>query len=299
MIEDIRYLIVFAKIAEVGTISGGAEALGIATATASEHLSRLEKNLGTALLYRNTRKLSLSQDGVRLLETARAMLELYEKGVIEFRQRSVSTAARLHISIPAVFINGPFTAHLATFIRAHPQLGLRISCQDSREDIVAEGIDLAFRIGELPDSTLKARHLFLLPRRVVAAPSLLAGHGPVAHPSGLERLPWIGLAMRPDTRRFRHVHSGETVEIRYVPQVRVDNVEAAWRLAAAGAGLAAPPEYLSEGGIRRGEVVAVLPDWTLEPLQVHAVWPANVSASSAAYALVNALYDAFNPSPVR
>lgn len=175
MIEDIRYLIVFAKIAEVGTISGGAEALGIATATASEHLSRLEKNLDTALLYRNTRKLSLSRDGVRLLETARAMLELYEKGVIEFRQRSISTAARLHVSIPAVFINGPFTAHLAAFVRAHPQLGLRISCQDGREDIVAEGIDLAFRIGELPDSGLKARHLFLLPRRVVAAPSLLAG----------------------------------------------------------------------------------------------------------------------------
>lgn len=163
------------------------------------------------------------------------------------------------------------------------------------EDIVAEGIDLAFRIGELPDSGLKARHLCLLPRRVLAAPSLLAGYAPVAHPSELEGLPWIGLAMRPDTRRFRHARSGETVEIRYVPQVRVDNVEAA-----CGVGLAAPPDYLSGEGIRRGEVVAVLPEWTLEPLQVHAVWPANVSASSAAYALVNAPYDAFNPpSPER
>ncbi|MEZ0534135.1 LysR family transcriptional regulator [Enterobacter sp. KB-221C9] len=70
MIDDIRYLIVFAQIAEAGSISGGAEALGLTTATASTHLSKLEKNLGCALLYRNTRKLSLTHDGANLLETA-------------------------------------------------------------------------------------------------------------------------------------------------------------------------------------------------------------------------------------
>lgn len=80
MIDDIRYLIVFAKIAEAGSISGGAEALGLTTATASAHLSKLEKNLGCALLYRNTRKLSLTHDGANLLETAKSMLALYEQG---------------------------------------------------------------------------------------------------------------------------------------------------------------------------------------------------------------------------
>lgn len=99
MIDDIRYLIVFAKIVESGSVSGGAAALGLSTATASAHLSRLEKNLNSALLYRNTRKLSLTQDGESVLETARSMLELYEKGVIEFKQRSVSTAGKLRISI--------------------------------------------------------------------------------------------------------------------------------------------------------------------------------------------------------
>lgn len=295
MIEDIRYLIVFAKIAEVGSISGGAEALGITTATASQHLARLEKNLGAALLYRNTRKLSLTGDGASLLETARSMLELYEKGVIEFRKRAISTASQLHVSIPAVFVNSEFTRHLAAFARAHPGLSLRISCSDRREDIIAEGIDVAFRIGELPDSTLKARHLFLLPRRVVAAPAFLSAHGPVARPADLARMKWIGLTMRPDTRVFRHAASGRTEEVAYVPQVRVDNVEAACRLAVFGVGLAAPPDHLCADAIARGELVQVLPEWTLEPLQVHAVWPRNVSSSSAAYALINSLYDAFNP----
>ena len=74
MIDDIRYLIVFAKVAEAGSFSLGADALGLTTATTSAHVSRLERRLGTALLYRNTRKLSLTQDGAAVLETAKGML---------------------------------------------------------------------------------------------------------------------------------------------------------------------------------------------------------------------------------
>ena len=298
MIEDIRYLIVFAKIAQVGSISGGAKALGLTTATASLHLSRLEKNLGSALLYRNTRKLSLTNDGASLLETAASMLELYEKGVIEFKQRSISTRNNLRISIPAVFINSEFTQHIATFINAHPDVGLTISCNDSRHDIIGESIDVAFRIGELPDSSLKALHLFLLPRRVIAAREFLAGCGPIQRPEDLAQMKWIGLTMRPNTRLFRHEKTGEEVEIKYTPHVHVDNVEASYRFAQLKAGLAAPPNYLSDEGIRRNEVIAVLPEWTLDPLKVYAVWPPNISTSSIAYTLINSIYNAFNSRPL-
>ncbi len=295
MIDDIRYLIVFAKIAETGSVSGGAEALGLSAATASLHLSRLERNLGRALLYRNSRKLSLTQDGTQLLDTARSMLELYEKGFIEFRQRAVSTRNSLRISMPAVFVNGDFTRHLAAFIEEHPDLDLGIACDDSRHDIIGDGIDIAFRIGDLPDSSLKARHLFLLPRQVVAAPAFLARHAPLEHPRDLQRLEWIRLGMRPDSRLFRHARDDEEVRVDYTPRVRVDSVEASCRLARLGVGLAAPPTYLSDEPIRRGELRAVLPEWRLEPLKVYAVWPPNVPASSIAYTLINRLYEAFNP----
>lgn len=295
MIDDIRYLIVFAKIAETGSVSGGAEALGLSAATASLHLSRLERNLGRALLYRNSRKLSLTQDGTQLLDTARSMLELYEKGFIEFRQRAVSTRNSLRISMPAVFVNGDFTRHLAAFIEEHPDLDLGIACDDSRHDIIGDGIDIAFRIGDLPDSSLKARHLFLLPRQVVAAPAFLARHARLEHPRDLQRLEWIGLGMRPDSRLFRHARDDEEVRVDYTPRVRVDSVEASCRLARLGVGLAAPPTYLSDEPIRRGELRAVLPEWRLEPLKVYAVWPPNVPASSIAYTLINRLYEAFNP----
>lgn len=298
MIEDIRHLIVFAKIAEVGSISGGASVLGLTSATASLHLSKLEKNLGSALLYRNTRKISLTHDGTNLLVTAKSMLELYEKGFIEFKQRSISTKNHLRISIPAVFINSEFTKYISIFIKEHPDACLSILCNDSRSDIIANSIDVAFRIGELPDSTLKARHLFLLPRRVVAAREFLNEYGPVSHPKDLEKMKWIGLTMRPNTRSFKHKESDEEVVIKYSPYITVDNVEASYRLALLKAGLAAPPNYLSDEGLRSKEIEAVLPEWTLSPLKVYAVWPPNVSTSSIAYTLINTIYKSISSRPL-
>jgi DNA-binding transcriptional LysR family regulator len=292
MIEDIRYLIVFAKIAELGSISGGAQALGISTATASQHLSKLEKNIGSALLYRNTRKLSLTHDGVSLFNTAKSMLELYEKGFIEFKQRSISMKNNLHISMPAIFINSIFMRHLSEFIKKYPHVNLKISCSDIRHDIIAESIDVAFRIGDLPASSLKARHLFVLPRQVVAAKAFLSTYDPVTHPRDLEKLKWIGLTMRENTRVFRH-KSGEEVAISYSPHIQVDNVEASYQLAKRQVGLAAPPVYLVEDDVHKGEMQAVLPEWSLEPLKVYAVWPPNVSTNSIAYTLINNIYEAF------
>ncbi|MBC5790715.1 LysR family transcriptional regulator [Providencia sp. JUb39] len=292
MIDDIRYLIVFAKIVESGSISGGADALGLTTATASTHLSKLEKNLGSALLYRNTRKLSLTYDGAKLLETANSMLELYEKGFIEFKQRAISTTNKLNISIPAVFLNSDFTHHLADFIKEYSDVCLNISYSDTRRDIIADSIDVAFRIGELPDSSLKSRHLFVLPRQVVASKRFLRNYEPVNHPKDLEKMPWIGLTMRQSIREFKH-KNGEVALIKYTPTVNVDNVEAAYTLAKQQVGLTAPPLYLCREDIKREEMQEVLPEWSLEPLKVYAIWPPNISTSSIAYTLINKLYNAF------
>lgn len=290
MIDDLRYLIVFAKVAEEGSFSRAAEALGLSNATISMHLAKLEKNLGVALLYRNTRKLSLTHDGLSLLETARSMLELYEKGIIEFKQRAVSTTNQLKISIPAVFINSTaFMAEIAAFIRSHPGVQLDIQCSDHRSDIIGESIDVAFRIGDLPDSALKARHVFEFPRVVVGSPALLARFPTFDHPRDLAAVPWIGLTMRPNSRLFSHA-SGEQCEVKYQPQIRIDSVEAAYQLAKQGIGLAAPPDFLIADDLERGRIAPVLPAWSLSPMKVYAVWPGNVSPSSVAYTLINAIH---------
>ena len=296
MIEDIRYLIIFAKIAEFGSISKAAKALGLSSATLSQHLHKLEKNLACALFYRNTRNMTLTHDGERLLETAKSILGLYEAGISEFKQRSLITKQKLHISIPAVFIHGQFMQHVMAFAEQHVDLNLQITCDDQRSDIIEENIDVAFRIGELPNSAFKAKYLFALPRRIVATQKFLDQYPPIQHPHDLQQMRWIGLSMRPNSRRLQHDRTGEDVEICYQPQVYVNNVEASYALVKLHAGLAAPPDELTQADRQTGQVVEVLPEWRLPPLSVYAVWHANAPISGIAYALIQHLYRIFNPS---
>lgn len=294
MIEDIRYLIIFAKVAEMGSISKGAKALGLSNATVSLHLARLEKNLECALFYRNTRQITLTNDGKILLETAKSILELYENGLVEFKQRAITTKSKLNISIPAIFIKGPFLKYIYSFCEDYPDLTLNIICDDQRNDIVAENIDVAFRIGELPDSSLKAKYLFQLPRSIVATPQFLKQYKEVRNPQDLEVMKWIGLSMRPNVRILINTSTKEEVEINYSPNISVNNVEASYQLMKLDAGLAAPPDYLTCEEIKMHKVIRVLPQWKLSPLNVYAIWPANVPVNSIAYKLIHQIYEKLN-----
>ena len=298
MIEDIRYLIIFAKIAELGSISKGAKALGLSTATVSMHLAKLEKNLECALFYRNTRKITLTYDGQKLLDTAKVMLATYESGISDFKQRSVLRKTQLHISIPAIFIHSDFMQCITTFFERYKDLTVHITCDDSRTDLIAENVDIAIRIGELPDSSFKARYLFPLARSIVATPDFLKQQPHINHPKDLINTKWIGLSMRKNKRILRHQHTGEEIEISYQPHIYVNNVEAAYRLAKLNAGLAAPPDELIQADLEQQNIVRVLPDWVLDPLSVYAVWPANIPINGIVHALIEWLYQSFNSKTV-
>jgi DNA-binding transcriptional LysR family regulator len=287
MIEDIRYLIAFAKVAQAGSFSAGAKALGLSTAAASQYVSRLEKSLGIALFYRSTRRLSLTFDGARVLQTAQEMLDLYQGGIVQLKQRP-SASRKLRLTMPAVLVRSELMAQIARFIREQPDIDVSLACSDTRYDIIGESFDLAFRIGELPDSSLKARQVYSLPRVVVASPSLLDGHPPPTHPRDLAELPWIGLTMRPHQRRL-HSADGDSCDIRYTPRITVDSIEAAYQLVRQGVGLAAPPKFLARHDLDQGRVTEVMPGWSLQPLQVHAVWPSNVPTSSPVHSLLRSL----------
>lgn len=187
---------------------------------------------------------------------------------------------------------------ITTFCATHKDLTVHINCDDSRIDLIAENVDIAVRIGELPDSSFKARYLFPLARSIVATPEFLSQHQPITHPQDLIKMKWIGLSMRKNKRILRHQHTGEEVEIFYQPHIYVNNVEAAYRLAKLNAGLAAPPDELIQADIEQQNIVEVLPEWKLEPLSVYAVWPANIPINGIAHALIEKIYESFNPKIV-
>ena len=291
MIGDVRYLIVFAKVVAKGSFTAAAKELKMSTASTSLYVSRLEENLGAALLYRNTRKLSLTFDGEKVYAAASAILDLYEHEVVQLgRGQKEKVIRKFKIAIPAILIKSNLLKEISVFFSNLPDIRVALACSDCYNDIVGEAIDLTIRLGDMPDSSLKAKKLFSIERKVVASPEFLARNPSITHPKDLEGMNWIGLSMRPSFRKFKH-SSGEHYEINCTSNFVTDNVEASYQLACRGVGLAAPPSFLIDA---RDPVEFVLPDWTLEALPAHAVWPGNVAQGSITHELIEYLGGAYS-----
>lgn len=288
MIDELRALAIFAKTVEAGSFRTVAKALKLSPSVVSHHISQLEQRLGTTLLYRSTRHLSLTQDGENLFLAAKAMVQAAENGLNTITHQSAEPQGKLTITVPGVLTRSTLLDDLALFAQTFPKIALSISFSDVQQDLIREGIDLAIRIGGLKSSTLKAKRLFDMKRKLVVAPSYLQHRKQPRKPEDLINWDWIGLKMRPFHKTLVN-KSGKTFEIDFKPRIIVDSVEAVYQLALAGMGLATPPLFLVQAAIQQGLLVEPLNGWGVESLGVYAVWPPNVSKESLTFRLIDFL----------
>ena len=173
---------VFAKLTETGSFVGAATALGVSKATVSKTVARLEQRLGVPLLHRNSRSLSLTEAGRRSAETARRILA--EAAAMEAAARADATVAqgRVRFAAPMSFGLTYLAPVLPDFLAAHPRVSIDLCLSDEAVDLIAQRFDLALRIAEMPDSTLRVRRLCRVRRVLVAAPAYLARRSRPAHP---------------------------------------------------------------------------------------------------------------------
>ena len=240
----------------------------------SHHVSKLEENLGVALIYRSTRKLSLTEAGERLLGSAREMLAAAETGLDEITAGSLVPAGRLKLTAPAVLVHSGLIDRIAAFAAAYPKVDLDVSFTDVRRDIIAEGIDIAIRMGWLKDSSLKAKKVASADRLLLAAPSYLKGRRQPKSPKDLES--WQLVQLSDVSRQFVFkTRSGRKASIPTSPHIRVDDATALYRLVRAGAGIGILPRFVAANDLASGQISHVLPDWHAEPLGIYAVWPPN------------------------
>ncbi len=288
MIDRLRQLAIFAKAAETGSFRGAAKVLDLSASVVSHHISKLESELGVALLYRTTRKLSLTRDGETLLRSAQEMVAAAERGLDDISAGSLEPAGRLKLTAPAVMAHSALIDRIAAFSEAHPRVDLEVGFSDVRRDIIAEGIDLAVRMGWLKDSSLKAKKVATEERVLLAAPSYLEGRERPEAPGDLEG--WQFLYLGGVGRQFAFKNkSGERTMHSATSRIVVDDAMALYRLVRAGAGLGALPVYLAADDLAAGKVVHVLPDWQLSPLGIYAVWPSNTLRDSLTSRFVNYL----------
>ncbi|MEM1387607.1 MAG: LysR family transcriptional regulator [Pseudomonadota bacterium] len=272
MIDKLRSIAIFATVVDQGTFRAAALHLGIAPSRVSETISDLEKDLGVTLLYRSTRQLSLSHEGQLLHEKAQEMLRAAELGVDAINISSSEPAGTLRVTAPAFCTQTALMGSMAAFAKTHPRVSLKLDFSDRPRQLIKDGFDVAIRAGWLKDSELMTRNIGYVDRLLVASPDYVAARGTPSAPADLEAWDWIAFAMRPDHTQLTAA-DGRDATVTGQSRLSVNSADALYEFATRGLGVTAIPENLATRGFSRGDLVHVLPDWSLKPLGLHAVWP--------------------------
>lgn len=272
MIEKLRSIAIFATVVDQGTFRAAALHLGLAPSRVSQMVSDLEKDLGVTLLYRSTRHLSLTHEGRILHEKAHVMLDAVEGGLDAINPTSTEPNGALRITAPAFVTQTELMAVFAKFSNTYPKINLGFDFSDAPRDLIKDGFDVAIRAGWLEDSEFMTRSIGHEDRFLVSSPQYFSSKEAPQHPTDLETWDWVRFAMRPDQTELTS-SKGETLTVTGKSNIAVNSAAALYEFSIQGLGLTALPEHLACRGIDRGELVHVLPDWSLRPLGLHAVWP--------------------------
>lgn len=289
MIDDLRQIAIFAKAVDHGSFRAAAAALRLSPSVVSHHIAQLEEKLGVPLIYRSTRRLTLTREGDRLLASAHAMLDAVESGLNDLRGKSGRLHGTLRITLPLVLAHARLLNDIALFASVHPELRLLLECTDERKNLVRDGYDLGIRMGPQRKRGSSRRRLFKAGRVLVVSREYLTSCGAITVPEDLRACQWIEFSPARHVTTRLHKEGEAAVELRPKPQISANSAFAVFQLVKAGAGIAILPDFLAEGEDSVMTLEDCLPGWHLEPLEVYAEWPANAPQNGAARMLVNHL----------
>jgi DNA-binding transcriptional LysR family regulator len=295
MSDRLQALRLFARVARAGGFSRAARDLGLSQPSASRVIARLEQELGAALVRRTTRSVMLTDAGADYLARIEPILAALDeadhaaRGGDELRgtlRVGVSTSLSVREVIP----------RLPPFLAGHPRLRVDLAVSDARQDLVAEGVDVALRFGALADSSMVARKLAEAPRVVIASPAYLADAPPLRTPGDLAlHQVVLGPGFAPPVT-WSFGQAGKRVAVRVDGRLSADANEAITAAAVAGLGPAITSLWGCRAELSRGDLVRVLADWELPPVELHALFPAAGPPRPAARAFAEHLRDGLRQS---
>lgn len=272
MIDQTLDLTLFDRVVATGSMSAAARELGLSLAVVSKRLGVLEQRLGVRLLNRTTRKQALTEEGqVFHACCQRILAEIAEAERLMTRQAG-TVGGVLRISAPRAFGRRHLTPLLVAFRERHQDVKVHLSLSDLWVDLVAHGIDVAIRVGTLPDSSLVAQELAPNYRVLIASPEYLKRRGTPEDVGDLRQHDCILFGNSPHGD-WRFVSQSETLRVQVPDTYVVDDGDTAHELALHGAGIAQKSIFDVSDDIQAGRLVRVLPSLRIPAAPLHAVYP--------------------------
>jgi DNA-binding transcriptional LysR family regulator len=256
---------------ENGSLSAAGRALNVPLPTLSRKITDLESRLGTRLLIRGTRKLTLTDAGVAYVAAARRILEQVDDAEREAAGEFQMPKGELVITAPVFFGRLHVLPVVTDFLALYPEINVRLLLADHNLQLVEEHVDMAVRIGVLPDSNMIATRVGSMRNVVCASPQLLAEHGVPQVPEDLRRFPFVRVVMPVLSPgwRFRSPDGRGEIEIPILPRLAVSTAEAAMQAAVRGMGAVSLMRYQVRDALEAGLLQLVLEDFELEPSPIH------------------------------
>jgi DNA-binding transcriptional LysR family regulator len=288
-LPDLEAWAMFASVAEHRSFSAAAQAIGVSKATMSKAVARLEASLGQSLFHRTSRRLALTEAGRPLAEHAQRLLAQARAAEEAARDGAAAPAGRIRLAAPMGFGVGNVAPILPDFLRRYPGVEIELHLSDARVDIVAEGYDVALRIADLSDSTLRARRLCEVRSHIVAAPAYVAAHGEPEHAADLPAARLFGYTNITRPLRLRRRTDGAEVSVRPAGPLSANSGDAMLPALVAGLGVAVLPGFIVGRALASGELVELLPDWAPDPIPLHLLTPPSPLRPARVEALIEHL----------
>lgn len=270
----------YVAVIDGGSFAAAAARLDVSRAMVSKQVQKLEEHLGTRLMNRTTRRLSMTETGRAFYERSVQIVADVEEAEQIAGQMTTMPQGVLRVTIPLSYGQHRLASTIGAYTQAYPMVQLDISLSDRKVDLIEEGFDVAIRIGALPHSDLIAKKLGAEYSIVCAAPSYLARCGTPATPSDLSRHACLAYSLTGSGLDWRFTSPDGEVIIPVAGPIRADNGDIIRLAAVTGAGIAFQPGFIVEEDIAAGRLVRVLPDWQSAELGVYAVYPSRKHLSA-------------------
>lgn len=271
--DRLEAMAMLVAVTENGSLSAAGRAIKVPLATLSRKISDLESQLGTRLLIRTTRKLTLTDAGESYVAAARRILEQVDEAEREAAGEFLQPKGELVVTAPVMFGRVHVVPIMANFLSTYPDITIRLILTDRNVDLVCDHVDMAVRIGQLPDSSMVATQIGSMRELTCAHPSMLAARGVPQTPRELDDYPCVTVdgPMPSPSWRYRDPASGAVIDMSIQPRLTVTTPEAAAQAAQHNIGVARLLHYQVAEGIKRGDLQILLEDFEPQPAPVHLV----------------------------